>query len=392
MHQNDISDYLAADSEWRRTRGALEKIAIDQHLRNITAEIARAGGDALSVYNHSPMLSSALTGAAVGGAVNTMRGDEEESKVRRFGRGAAGGAAAGLGTYLVAPGAVRNIGRMGEALSHEMELLRGQQRSPGRNVAVGEFGPALTRGLSSEARAGAGGRGFKPEERVALRDALKAREEATHALRSETDTGMRKTLADRLANAEDTISRIGGRGANLGAVSTAALLAATAAGGGAASDRYIQDHMNKESSARLARIVPGLRKQANIFAAGLGHLASGVGKAATTVAANPAAMGAVGGAVIGAGMAGEGNRLGGALAGATLGGGLGYGASKGLMGTGAQNFATGMTSGVQGFGSKMTTAGQGVVTAANAPVAQGATAQSFGQMVSGPFKGAFGAA
>lgn len=383
MHHNDISDYLLADRSWGVARAGLEKIAIDQHLRNITAEIARAGGDALSVYNHSPMVASALTGAAAGGAINAMRGDEDESKLRRFGRGAVGGAVVGLGTYLAAPGAVRMLGRKGEAVSHAMEGLRGAQRSPGRNVAVGEFGPALTKSLSRDAA--------YARIHTDLPGIAQERDRVIEQLRKLPDGEGRKAAVEQLESLNERFRELAERGTGAGALGGAGLLAAAGGAGGAVSDRYIDEHMNKESSARLARIVPGIGKRANFLASGLGHLASGAGKAVTTIASNPGAMGAVGGAVIGAGMAGEGNRIGGALAGATLGGGLGYAAGKGLLGAGATNAASGLTTATNQFGQKLTQAGVGVVGAAATPATQGAAAQTFGQMVSTPFKTAFSA-
>ena len=134
-----------------------------------------------------------------------------------------------------------------------------------------------------------------------------------------------------------------------------------------------------------------MQKHANIFAQGLGHVSSGIGRAASALGSNPAALTAAGGAVIGAGMAGEGNRLGGALAGATVGGGLGHIAGAGGFGQGMQNAMNSATTGVQRFGTNMSAAGTGVVNNATAVVPAGGTAQTFGQMVSSPFKTAFSA-
>lgn len=155
-----------------------------------------------------------------------------------------------------------------------------------------------------------------------------------------------------------------------------------------ARERAMQDALINDATDRARAFA--LQKHANMFAAGVGHLAGGVGRAASALAHNPAALTAAGGAVIGAGMAGEGNRLGGALAGATVGGGLGFAAGGGHLGQSMQTLANNMTSGVQRFGTNMTNAGAGVVNAANTVVPAGGTAQTFGQMVSNPFRSAFG--
>jgi hypothetical protein len=384
---NKLAYALMEDARWDNAARGLEKVAIDQHLRNLGAEIARTGGDVLSMYSKAPMIASTATGALVGGAVNAARADEDESRLKRFARGAGGGAVAGLGTSLLAGGAVRNLGRMGERLSDNMAHIRGVG-SPGRNVKVDAVGRGVHDALTAQSRAGLYGRDVTHHQ-AALLAAYAARDRITTQLKQTANPEQRKTLLAELAEARKTISSHLGMGGNMGAGAGAALLGATAAAGGAASNKYIEDNEHKYAA---------LQKRANIFAAGLGHAASGFGKAVNFMAQNPGAAGAVGGAVIGAGMGGPDNRLGGAMSGALLGGGLGYGAGKGLLGTGAQNFATNTQQAVQGFGNKMTQAGTGVVQAAAAPqvvaagAAAGATQQTFGQMVSQPFKAAFGVA
>lgn len=343
---NDIDRALIADAEFADASAALTKIAVDQHLRNIAAEVFRAGGDALGMFRSNPVTTSAATGALVGGGINALRARDGESRLERFGRGAVGGAVAGGIGGLAASGAVRNIGRMGEEVSHQIGNIRGPQRTPGLDVGHGEVLKAVGRGLSRSSRRGIYGSARTEGTSDALKGLWRQNDELRRQLRTDVrDPAARAELAKHLFQNERKISEVaGGHFGYWSAPEAALALGAGTALGGAVSERM----MNKEGSLR-ARIGGAIDKVAF-----LGNVSSAVGRGFTNMGAtmgtqmarmSPTAYTGVIGAMGGAGAAGEGNRIGGAVAGGLLGTLGGRAAGAGVFGQRAQNFAQSLGSG-----------------------------------------------
>jgi len=336
---NDLDRALIADADFADAGAALTKTAVDQHLRNIAAEVFRAGGDALGMFRSNPITTSAAAGALVGGGVNALRAREGESRMQRFGRGAAGGAVAGGLSGLVGSGAIRNIGRMGEEVSHQIGAIRGPQRTPGLDVGHGETFRALGRGLSRSSRRGIYGSARADGTSDTLKGLWRQNDELRRQLRTEVrDPAKRTELAKHLFQNERAISQnAGGHFGYWTAPEAALALGATTAVGGAIGDHV----MNKEGSLR-ARIDHAIDKVAF-----LGNVGSAIGRGFTNVGAAvgsgmsnmaPAAVTGAIGAVGGAGAAGEGNRIGGAITGGLLGAVGGRAAGSGALGAGGQRF------------------------------------------------------
>lgn len=313
---NKMAHALVDDSRFAQQGAALVKVALDQHLRNIAAEVLRTGGDVIGKFRNNPITSSAVSGALLGGGVNALRAQEGESKLDRFGRGALGGAVAGAATGLAAGGAMRNLGRFGEEISYQVGRVRGPQNAP-IDVASGEMQHVLRNAFSPTARRGVfGGARQQLGLSQTLKDDWKTVRELQRRVKDQTlSQADRVAAAQNLKKAKSNLSlSAGGPMGHLTGPQGAALLAAGAIGGGAATDRV----MNKESSLKT-RLYRAVRE-----AGGIAQHTS------------PAALGALGGAAIGATAAGEGNRLIGAAGGGVAGAGLSAAAARGLLGTRAQ--------------------------------------------------------
>lgn len=337
---DNFAQQLIAERDYTHTV-QMTKVALDQHLRNIGAEILRAGGDTVGLFRSNPVTMGAATGALVGGGVNALRAQEGESRMQRFGRGAVGGAIGGATTGLIAGGAVRNLGRWGEEMSHQVANVRGAQRAPGMDVGPNAMNDVLGNSMSRTARRGVFGSARADGTSSALKQQWKDYDHMRAQLRGSTlSPEQREEMAKHLFQKEREMSRTaGGHFGYYTGPEAAAILGGTAIAGGAISNKL----MNKESSARLYAVL----EKGAFLAQGLTNLGARVGTM------TPTAVGALGGAVVGAGAAGEGNRLGGALAGAALGAGAGAGAASGALGQGARNLSNTLTTGVQGLGSRV---------------------------------------
>jgi hypothetical protein len=324
---NKMAHALVDDSRFAQQGAALVKVALDQHLRNIAAEVLRTGGDALGKFRNNPITSSAVSGALLGGGVNALRAQEGESKLDRFGRGALGGAVAGAATGLAAGGAMRNLGRFGEEISYQVGRVRGPQNSP-IDVASGGMQHVLRNAFSPTARRGVfGSARQQPGLSQTLKDDWNTVRELQRRVKDQSLSEAERVIAaQNLKKAKSNLSlSAGGPMGHLTGPEGAALLATGAIGSGAAADHV----MNKESNLKT-RLYRALETAGGVVQ----HT-------------SPAALGALGGATIGATAAGEGNRLVGAASGGIAGAGLNVAAAKGLLGERVQGYSNALTRSVR---------------------------------------------
>lgn len=331
---NTIDHYLL------KTASLEEKVAFDQTLRNAGVDILRGGGRVLRSFDDSPMLSSAVLGAGVGGIHGAMTADPMESrsgKAKKALRNALAGAVAGGATGGIFSGAAKNIGRYGRDIEDAAIAVRG--KSGLKDVKANEFADIM-RGTVFNSDSFRGGKALKP-----LRDNLDA---AMAKLKvDETQANV-----DAVMNARKALNQAGGRyGSRFNPLEAAGMI-----GGAGLAGSMANNYREKTSSLRIREV---LDKQANfgaLAAKALGYGAQGAGKVIQMGAANPALAGAAVGAAGGAIAGGEGNRLKGALGGAALGAGAGAGLAK---------LAPQATANMGQFGKSLSTTGKLNVRAAN---------------------------
>lgn len=229
---------LVDDAEWERQRGALEKVAIDQHVRNVAAEIYRVGGRTLGFLENNPVTGAALAGGLVGGAVGAApRHDKQgRGRGRRFVRGAMGGALAGTIVGQATKGAVSNIGRFGNDVADAMSEIRGSGHgAPWREVTRRELVDAVRSTMgNADSRAGHRVRVNNPSEVARLRDLVAKAKQLSQKVRrmDVNDRGRPDAVLAYRAAAEALNKAKGGAGGGMGLGQATLLLGGTAAGAG----------------------------------------------------------------------------------------------------------------------------------------------------------------
>lgn len=240
---NDLSRALISDAEWERSRGYIEKIAIDQHIRNVAAEVYRNAGRALGHLEHNPVTGGAIAGALAGGLAGAAPKHDKQgrSRARRFARGAAGGAIAGGSIGLLAGGAVRNLGRYGNDIAEEMGHIRGSAAgAPWRDVSHGELREAMRRSVTNPlSRAGHRVKANNASDVGNMERLRQSVIRLTREVRTlPADDTSRPAKLDALREAaEELRKKKGGRAGHMGLGQAALLLGGVSAGAGLASSK-----------------------------------------------------------------------------------------------------------------------------------------------------------
>lgn len=246
---NELDRALIADREWDQHRSALEKTALDAHVRNIAAEVYRNAGRAIGQLEHSPVAGSAVAGALAGGiaAARKKHDSKGRSRAHRFIRGATGGAVGGGAIGYLARGGVSNLGRYGNDVANAMAEIRGSHAgSPWRQVSHSDLVNAIRRSVTNpDARAGHGVTTSSPFVVAARRDLKAAYRELTRRVRDMTaDDPERPAAVARWRELSDELKQDKGGGAGaMSAAQAAALLFGTGAAAGA-----VHSKMEKESA------------------------------------------------------------------------------------------------------------------------------------------------